>query len=86
MHCVVRSVSMMTACSLVKFRMNILFPSSGLNFSTLKVQVVCTSRCFLSVCPPETLYHNPERHAMNVYLSHKLRFRLQMWPISVACS
>jgi len=86
MHCFVRSVCMMIACSLVTFRMNILFPSSGLNFSTLKMEVVSSSRCFLSTCPSETLYHNPERHAMNVHLSHKLRFCLYMWPIAVACS
>jgi len=83
MHCVVRSVCMMIAFSLVTFRMNILFPSSGLNFSTQGGSLFL--EMLLSICPSETLYHNPERHDMNVHLSHELRFCPQMWPIAVAC-
>lgn len=73
MHGVVCTVCMMIGCSLVTFRMNVLFPSSGLNFCTLKTEVVSTSPY-----PSETLYHNPERHTMRAHLSHKLRFWLQM--------
>lgn len=73
MHYAVCSVCMMIAYCLVTFRMNILSPSSGLNFSALKMEAVCTSRYFVSTYPSETLYHNPERDPMNIHLTHKRR-------------